>query len=216
MVAVALGAAGLAGITFPVVAATSPQISIGDASVHEGDAKNRSVILAVTLSEPAVGLVTVDYVVNAVDAKLGIAKTANADFDPKGGKTKTLTFRPGQVAKSVSVVVYPDTVVEADGTPTVALSHPTGGPGLGTTVGTGVIVDDDTSASNLVSVGDATVDEGDVTKWRAKFRVTLTEPAAGLVTVDYTIVPVTATGAYKRVRSRRGRTCETSWVRPRP
>ena len=163
----------------------------------EGDAKARTVLLPVTLSEPATGTVHIDYVLAGVDATPGGAKTPNVDFNDKAGKTKTLTFKAGQVAKTVGVHVYADTVAEPTETFTLTLSNPTGGATLGNAVGTGTILDDDVAPGPRMAIGDASIIEGNLTKRPVKFRVTLSEPATAEVDVDCTIVPVTATGDYK-------------------
>ncbi|HEX5616618.1 MAG TPA: Ig-like domain repeat protein, partial [Acidimicrobiia bacterium] len=119
------------------------------------------------------------------------------DVNHKGGLTKTLTFLPGRVARDVAVTVYSDTVAEPTETFTVTLSNPSAGYTIGDGVGVGTIVDDDVDAANRLSVGDASIHEGDVTKRIVKFRVALSQQAAAQVTVDYRIVPVSATGNYK-------------------
>jgi alpha-tubulin suppressor-like RCC1 family protein len=179
-----------------VGAASSPQIAIGDASVSEGDAKVRSALFPVTLSEPSLVSVTVDYVIAGVTATPGKATTSGVDFNHKGGTTKTLTFLAGQVAKYVAVSVYADTVAEPTETFEVTISNASGGYDIGRGRGTGTIYDDDVDPSNRLTVGDASVPEGDTTKRTVKFRVTLSQQAAAPVTVDYNIVPVTATGGY--------------------
>ena len=184
-------------------AASGPTVSIGDASIVEGDVHSRNLVFAVTLSEASASTVMVDYVITGNDAVGGNAKTPNVDFNNKAGKTKTLTFKkpatakPTPVVKYVSVPVYPDTTAEGDETLEVTLSNATAGYAIGDDVGTGTIIDDDPVSETLASVGDASIHEGDTTKRNAKLRVTLSQPAPSLMSVDYTIVPVTATGGYK-------------------
>ncbi len=196
-VAVLIGALLVPILGTVAAGAATPVVAIGDASVQEGNTGSRNAVLPVTLSQPrTAGVVTVDYVIAGVDATAGTAKNPNADFNAKGGKTKTLTFKAGQVVKYVNVPVYPDTVGESDETFSVTISNPSGAT-LGDQTGIGTIVDDDAGAGNRVSVGDASIHEGDVTKRGVKFTVSLTQPATAQVSVDYRIVPVTATGGYK-------------------
>ncbi len=124
----------LAGLA-PVVAAetggaaTSPGVGIGDVSVWEGDAKTRSVLFPVTLSQPSLSVVTVKVQIAGGTATLGNSKTSNVDANNKGGKVKTLTFKPGKVAKNVAVPV------DADG-----VAEPTFGPGCTSSVPEGTNV----------------------------------------------------------------------------
>jgi hypothetical protein len=80
----------------------------------------------------------------------------------------------------------------------VVLSNPTGGFGLGTPVATATILDDDPGAGLRVSVGDASIWEGNQGKTAtaangAKVWVSLSEPAISTVTVQVTVTGVTAT-----------------------
>lgn len=187
----------------PAMAAAGPTVSIGDASVVEGDVHSRNLVFAVTLSEASGSTVTVDYVITGDDAVGGNAKTPNVDFNNKNGATKTLTFKkpltvkPTPVVTYVSVPVYPDTNDEDDESFSVTLSNATAGYAIGDAVGTGTIIDDDPGSGTRVSVGSASISEGDTTKRNVKFTVSLSQPAPSPMTVDYTIVPVTAMGGYK-------------------
>ena len=160
-------------------------------------------MFSVTLSEPSASTVTVDYTIAGVDAVGGNVKTLNVDFNDKNGATKTLTFKkplsekPTPVVKYVSVPVYPDSTDESDETLSVTLSNATAGYAIGDAVGTGTIIDDDPGSGTVVSVGGASIHEGNSTKRNAKFRVTLSQPAPSPMSIDYTIVPGTATGGYK-------------------
>jgi chitinase len=115
-------------------------VSVGDTAAVEGDtprnpgaAGNASV--PVTLSAPAAGPVTVVATV--------AAGTATAGVDFKKAYTKTLTFKPGQTTRHVTVGILPDTAVEGDETVTITLSSPTGGATLGRANGTLPILDDE-------------------------------------------------------------------------
>jgi microcystin-dependent protein len=186
--------------TDPVVPLPPLSVSIGDVSLHEGDGKTRSLSFPVTLSSPSTAAVSVDYTVAGVDATGGTRPLSGIDF--KAVPTKTLSFpvTPSgstAVQKYVKVLVYSDELPESSESLTVTLSNPTGAT-LGRSTGTGTIVDDDTHAGTVVSVGDASVVEGDTGKTRAaQFAVTLSKPATSQVTVTYRIVPGSATGNYK-------------------
>ncbi|WP_116450011.1 putative Ig domain-containing protein [Blastococcus litoris] len=111
----------------------SPELSIGDASVTEGDRLARLETFRITLSAPATGRVTVRWVTANGTA------TALSDYVPVGG---TVTFAPGQTTRTVAVPVLGDRRREATETYSVRLARPSGALiGDGTAVGT--IVNDD-------------------------------------------------------------------------
>ncbi|WP_208029780.1 RCC1 domain-containing protein [Rhabdothermincola sediminis] len=118
-----------------------PVVSVADTTIVEGDTARtptttNNVAVAVTLSEPAPGPLDVVATVAAGTA------TTGADF--KKAYTKTVTFKPGQTTKAVSVGVLPDTTPEADETVTVTLTSPSPGLTIGAATATVTIRDDDT------------------------------------------------------------------------
>jgi hypothetical protein len=159
----------------------------------------------VTLSEPATVPVTVDYVL--------VPGSAVAPADFVLGKPKTLKITPAaSTGKSnttyyVTAKVNPDTLTEGDETFTVVLSNPTGGFGLANPTATATIVDDDPGSGLRVSVGDASIWEGDVAKTvkatnNGKVWISLSEPATSTVSVTLTVAHGTATVGtdYKNVK----------------
>ena len=90
-------------------------LSVADARVRE--APGASLAFAVTLDRPAPGTVTVDY------ATADGSATAGADYTARSG---TLTFAPGETAKTVSVPVLDDAHDEGEETLTLALSNASG------------------------------------------------------------------------------------------
>ena len=112
-------------------------MSVGNASVSpEGDSATKPATFAVTLSQATTVPVTVAY------ATADGTATQPADYAAAGG---SLTFAPGETAKSVAVAVQGDLLEEANETFGLALSNPSGAT-LGTAQGTGTIVDDDQDA----------------------------------------------------------------------
>lgn len=138
-----VGESGFAGnfnyFTFtPRVAGTGatpppPSLSIGNAVVTEGDSGTKSAAFRVTLSKPATRTVTVTYTTSP-----GTATTA--DFKPLTG---TLTFAPGQTAKTFSIKVIGDLKDENDETFAVRLSAPTGTTAITRPRGIATIRDND-------------------------------------------------------------------------
>jgi hypothetical protein len=93
-------------------------------TVSEGDTAG-TVEFTVTRSVGWDGTVTVDW-----SALQGSAK-AGSDYTVGDPAHRTLTFGPGETAKTFEVVILDDDRVEADETFTVSLSNPTGGARLG-------------------------------------------------------------------------------------
>jgi hypothetical protein len=161
-----------------------PDISIDDQSTAEGDTGTSTLTFNVTLSNPSDQTVTVNYATND-----GTATTADSDYD---AAASTVSFDPGQTAKTVDVTVNGDLTHESDESFTVDLSSPSNGNVLAGS-GTGTILDDD--ASPTISVANASVTEGDVGDTTLSFDVTLSVASASTVTVDYTATDGSATVA---------------------
>ncbi len=159
-----------------------PDISTDDQSITEGDTGTSTLTFNVTLSNPSDQTVTVDYTTNG-----GTATTADGDYVAATG---TVSFDPGQTAKTVDVTVNGDLTHESDESFTVDLSNPSNGNVLAGS-GTGTILDDD--ASPTISVANASVTEGNVGDTTLSFDVTLSVASAGTVTVDYTTTDGSAT-----------------------
>jgi hypothetical protein len=92
-----------------------PTISIGDASVAEGDSGTTTLAVPVTLSAASTSAVTVGY-----STANGTA-SAGSDYIAANG---TLAFKPGETEKTISVSIAGDTNIEQDETFTVTLSSP--------------------------------------------------------------------------------------------
>ena len=167
-----------------------PIVSIGDVGVVEGDVGTVSAMFAVTLSEPAPGLVSVDFATSNGTA------TGGLDFISESGQ---VSFMPGETMQTVSVNVVGDTEVEPDETFFVDLSMPVGLV-IGDGQGQGTILNDDFPPL-IVSIGDVGVFEGDAGTVNADFTVTLSEPGQAEITVDFATSNGTATGGVDYVPS---------------
>jgi uncharacterized repeat protein (TIGR01451 family) len=141
-----LGSADFANVAAGTARATiddddGPTLSVGDATVLEGDAGTVAATFPVTLSGPSVQPVTVGW------TALGGTATEGTDFAAVSG---TLSFAPG--ATSLPPVVVPvlgDTADEPNETFQLALADPVDAlPGSG--AGTGRILDDDGAAITLL------------------------------------------------------------------
>lgn len=155
-----------------------------------------------TLSEPATSPVTVRY---------SIEPNGSADTNDVKPKSGVLTFKPNAktgltpTTKWLSTKVFPDVAVEGDESFRVVLSHPSDGHVLGRSEASGTIIDDDPGTGVRVSVGDASIVEGDTgtngAPNKARVRVTLDRPATETVTVRVTLAGGTASagGDFKAV-----------------
>ncbi|WP_198000602.1 Calx-beta domain-containing protein [Gimesia fumaroli] len=157
-------------------------ISIDDITIDENDPSGMAV-LTVSLSQPVATTVTVDY--TTVD---------NTALDPDDytAKTDTLAFAPGVETQTIMVPIIDDLdIVEGDESFFVDLSNILAN-GANITFddsqGEVTIIDDETAT---ISIDDITIDENDPSGM-AVLTVSLSQPVATTVTVDYTTVDNTA------------------------
>ena len=146
-----------------------PRLSVGDATVEEGETAR----FEVTLSPAPARTVTVDY------RTAGGSAAEGTDYEAASG---TLTFSAGTTRQTIEVRTTEDTDDEPNEAFTVRLTNPNGAT-LADDSGSGTITDDDDAASDLptLSIGDASADEGET----ASFEVTLTGTSTQTVTVAY-------------------------------
>ncbi|MEE8524800.1 MAG: Calx-beta domain-containing protein [Thermoanaerobaculia bacterium] len=147
-------------------------LSIGDATVTEGDSGTVEAVFDVTLSSVAAMAVTASFATTDGTAVAGV------DYAAAAG---TLTFAAGETLRTVTVEVFGDTLVEGDETFFVDLSAAAGAV-IADGEGIGSIVDDDAAG---LSIGDVTVTEGDSGTVQAAFEVVLSPAAVQAVTVDF-------------------------------
>ena len=111
---------------------TGVRLSIGSASVVEGDLGARALRFTVALSSPAASAVTVHYATEAGTA-------TSADFAAASGNA---TIPAGATSALVSVRVRADTTVESTEQFTLRLTSPVGAP-IDRATAAGSILDDD-------------------------------------------------------------------------
>src|SRR5262245_29272226 len=93
-----------------------PAISIGDATVAEGNSGATSLVFPVQLSAASTKIVSVHYA--TAD---GSASAGAGDYTAGNG---TLAIKPGATTAEIDVTITGDTTIEADETLTVTLSAP--------------------------------------------------------------------------------------------
>jgi hypothetical protein len=173
---------------FPVSGTTPvpvPALSIGDASVTEGNAGTVTANFIVSLTAAASGTVTVNY------STANATATAGSDYVADSG---TLSFAAGEITKTVAITINGDTEVEPDESFLVDLASP-GGATLADAQGRGTVVNDDVAVPPTepppapptlptLSIDNANVQEGgDARTVPAVFTVTLSAPSSTPVTV---------------------------------
>ena len=165
----------------------TPSLSVGDATVTEGDDGTTPATFDVVLSTASSSPVTVDF-----ETAPGSADSA-VDYHPASG---TLVFDPGQTTSSVPVSVTGDDTAETDETFLLILSNPSGAT-IANGTGLGTISNDDGGPPTtlLLSIGDATVTEGNSGTTSAVFDVTLSAASVSTVTVAFATSSGSATSA---------------------
>jgi uncharacterized repeat protein (TIGR01451 family) len=167
-------------IAVPIEVFDLPAVSIADTAVVEGDSGTVNAVFTVTLSTTGNPPIRVDY------ATADNTAAAPLDYSTASG---TVTFEPGEITKTVTIVVVGDALYEIDETFFVNLSNPQkctilDGQGQGT------IINDDPAPT--VSFGGApyTVGEWDIT---TGITVALDAISGVTTTVSYTVSDGTAT-----------------------
>lgn len=115
-----------------------PQINIDDVSMAEGNGGLTPFNFTVSLTAASSNTVTVQFKTQNGTANVGYAAE---DFLPDMG---TVTFNPGEVARTVTILVNGDTQVSPDETFFVNLSNPTNAT-IGDGQGQGTILNDDST-----------------------------------------------------------------------
>ena len=146
-------------------------LTIGNASVVEGNSGTKTATFTVTLSPASSQVVTVSY-----DTANATA-TSGSDYQSAAG---TLAFAAGQTTQTISVLVNGDRVGEATETFLVNLSQASGAM-IGNGQGIGTIVDDEPR----VSIGSVSKNEGRNGTTPFTFTVTLSAASDGPVSVNF-------------------------------
>jgi Calx-beta domain len=166
--------------------AQTPQLSINDAAVVEGNSGSTTANLTVSLSSASGSPVTVKY--KTADS------SAVAPSDYAAIPSTTLTFAPGETTKTIVTTVNGDVLHEGDEGFSVGLSNPTGAT-IADSSGRVRILDDEGQLSAYVD--DASLQEGNSGAANAQFSVRLSQaPAPGeTMKVNYATANGSATTA---------------------
>jgi subtilisin family serine protease len=161
--------------------APAPSLAINNVSLSEGNSGTTSFTFTVTLSAASTQTVTVNW------ATANSSAAAPGDFTAAGD---VASFAPGEISKDITVLVNGDTTVESNETFYVDLSGAQNAT-ISTSRGVGTILNDDTAAVTL-SIGNASVVEGNKGTKFAVFTVTLSAASSQTVTVKYATANGTA------------------------
>ena len=150
-----------------------PRLSVSDATVEEGDTGTATMSFDVTLDQPGVSDITVDYASSDVTASIG------SDYAATAG---TLTVPAGDVSASVDVIVSGDVETEADEQLLVNLLNASSNARIDDDEGIGVILNDDLSKA---SIEPAVLQEPDSGANTLTLLVVLNAPASDDIEVGY-------------------------------
>jgi uncharacterized protein YjiK len=172
-----------------IVTVVPPSVLPGSAAVPEGNAGTSPLEVPVTLSAPSDRAVTVSWnTAVATGAPAGQADPSN-DYEAGSG---SVTFAPGETAKTVTVVVKGDTAVEMSEYIVIAFHHPTNATMGGFWgLGFGGVANDD----NAILPGTASVHEGASGSTLLEVPVTLSTVSSQPVTVQWNTVVVASAPA---------------------
>jgi chitinase len=181
-----------------ITTGTARTISVGDASIVEGDSGARSLRFPVTLSAPSNATMTVKYKLQGVSATGG-SQASGVDFDSAGGTLHTLTFAKNSstgitpVRQDVVVPIYGDNTDEPDETFTVTLSSASAGYGIADAEGGGKVLDDDPKiATTTIGVGGGKIHRGLKGNRRLSIPITISRKLSTSVKVKWALHAGTA------------------------
>ena len=171
-------------------------VSIGNATITEGDAGQQLMVFVVSLPvAPTNFPVVIKYITvdgTAKGAAPGATDTAGTDF--RAVTDGTLTIPANQRTAQISIPIFGDLVQEIDGETFKVMFTQVSGARAVTNEATGTI-NDTPDVTPTISIGDAVIAEGDTGEQIMKFRVSLSQIANADVTFAWDTVLGTAGAA---------------------
>jgi Calx-beta domain-containing protein/WD40 repeat protein len=170
----------------PVIEQPS-RITINDISLAEGDSGQTAFGFTISLDRAQSAPVTVDYATGDGTA------SASSDYIAASG---TVTFAPGETAKTVTVQANGDTTAEPDEMFTVDLANAAGNATIADPQAIGTILNDDQVVIELpgrISINDVSQAEGNASQTAFPFTISLDQAESAPVTVDFSTADGTAT-----------------------
>lgn len=165
-------------------------VVVSDPAVVEGASGTTDLSFDVSLTGPVPAGASASVTVATANG----SATAGSDYEAIA--PTVLTFAPGETSKSVTVTVQGDAAAEKNETLSLKLTAPVD-VWIADTLGTGTIVNDDgpkpvAMPLPTLAIGETVVLEGDAGTSTAVVPVTLSQPSATPVTVQYATAPGTA------------------------
>ena len=158
-----------------------PTVTIGDASVAEGNIVGGTLTFPVTISNPTMTDLAISYALTDGTA------IGSADFDNTAGSN---TIRAGKTSLNISVAVTGDLQVEANETLTITLTPEAGkttAAGSDLTA-TGTILNDDDASDLKLTIASTSVIEGNNGAIDTlRFAVSLSDSSVNTVRVSYSV-----------------------------
>jgi hypothetical protein len=181
-----------------VSAAPTPNITIGDVTVVEGNSGTTNAVFTIQASPAPKNCCALQVAWTTAPS----TASAPADYVTSSG---TVTLSRSTSSQTVAVPVVGDTLDEANETFVVNLSNLVGSPGtIADGQGAATITDNDPLP--VVSVDDVTVAEGDAGTTSATFTVSLSTVSGRSVTVNWATTAGTATAGTDYVAASGSRT----------
>ncbi len=176
------------------IAVSPSTLSIGDATVYEGNLGYTTARVVVTLSDPQATDTFVTYTtVNGTT--IGGTPTSTADFVHRTGRVK---FKAGKTSAFIAVRMISDSDVEADEELEVLLSNVTPSEVvLADDTATVTVLNDDPDSNALtptIAIGHSTIYEGDAGVTLARITATLSNPQPTDIFANYSTVDGSASG----------------------
>lgn len=184
------------------LAATTPSLSISNASTLEGDTGMSQVVFDVTLSAVSASNVTFAYTTDDLygstyardehGAALGVASatTTGGDYVTTAG---TATISAGQLQKTISVPIFGNTKVNPNRLFSMLISNVSGATVVDGS-GTGTIIDDDAIGGVRLGIGDVSMREGLSGNRNANVVVSYATPTTAASTITVVTKDITAKG----------------------
>lgn len=156
-----------------------PHYAISSESVSEGNTGTKYLTFTITRGGSTAVAGSVQYFTQTIAG----GATANTDFTPKAATL--MSFPVGVTSKTFTVAIRGDYVAEGDESFQVGLKAAVNGDLPAFPFGYGTIVNDDSSATPSISIGDVSIAEGNSFTKNVTFTVTRSGNLAGTTAFKY-------------------------------
>ena len=158
----------------------TPELSVADISVVEGNNGKSTAVFTVNLNNPSSKEITLDY------ATADGTATSGEDYTAIAG---ALIFAPGETTKTIEIEVIGDVIDEIDEAFALNFSNENNVT-LNNSQATANIIDDDLAPE--VAIADISITESDSDTTTATLTVNLNNPSSKEISIDYSTVDGTA------------------------